>query len=95
MKTSKLQVWVSRVAFVGLGLAAMTVGLALGSSGCEQCHCGEPEPFQPGLFEIIGSPARPELVGGMVDATDQGVEISFTDADGNPVVVDYSIASMW
>lgn len=90
-----MKVWFSRAALVGLGLAAMTVGLALGSSGCHRCECVEPEPFEPGVFEIVGSAARPELVGGMVDATDQGVEISFTDADGNPVVVEYSVASTW
>jgi hypothetical protein len=95
MKPSSWQAWASRAALVGLGLAAMMVGLALGSSGCHRCECVTPEPTEPGLYEITRSPDRPELVGGMVDATDEGVEISFTDGDGNSWVIDYSITSKW
>jgi hypothetical protein len=97
MRPSKLQAWASRAGLLGLGLVAMTVGLALGlvvvPSGC--CGCGKVEPFEPGLFEITGMPYRPELVGGMVDASNAGVEISFTDADGNSWVIDYSITRKW
>jgi hypothetical protein len=92
MKASTLGGWVSRAAVVGLGLVAMCAGLALGSVGCDRC-CPEIEPLQPGVFEIWSSPYRPELVGGLVDVSDEGVEISFTDAEGNAWVIDYAIIS--
>lgn len=91
MIASRLRVWTSRAALVGLGLMAMTAGLALGSAGCGwRCRCPEIE-LEPGVFEIVESPDRPELVGGMVHAF-SSVEISFTDAEGDSWVIDYSIA---
>ena len=42
----------------------------LGSAGCGAvlCRCGSLDPFAPGVFEIVDSPDRPELVGGVVAA---------------------------
>jgi hypothetical protein len=82
---------IGRAALVGLGLVAMLAGVALGSSGCCR-ECPELDPVEPGMFEIVGSPLRPELIGGVVDASDDAVVISFDDADGNAWVVEYSIA---
>jgi hypothetical protein len=81
----------NRAVTVSLGLVAMTAGLALGSLGCSMwCRCPPPETVQSGEYEIVDSPARPELVGAMVHVSDGGVEISFTDDEGNSWVVDYS-----
>jgi hypothetical protein len=93
MSVSKMRAWTSRAALVGLGLLAMTAGLAVGSMGCGVllCDCPELEPVQPGVFEVVDSPERPELVGAVIDAADDGVQISFTDAEGNSWVIDYSI----
>jgi hypothetical protein len=93
MRAARLREWTGRAALVGLGLVAMTAGLAVGSMGCGLCirDCPYVEPVQPGVFEIVESPERPELVGGVVDASDDGVEISFMDAEGNPWVISYSI----
>ena len=93
MSASKLRAWMGRAALVGLGVLAMTAGLAVGSMGCGLCirDCPYLEPVQPGVSEIVASPERPELVGGVVDASEDGVEISFTDAEGNSWVIDYSI----
>lgn len=95
MNTSTLGGWVSRAALVGLGLVAMCAGLALGTVGCHRCVCPEVDPIEPGLFEIIESPDegpdRPELIGGVVDVSEESVEISFTDAEGNTWVIDYTV----
>jgi hypothetical protein len=80
-----------KLALVGLGLVAMSVGLVVGPSGCLLCDCPDLDPVEPGLFQIVGSPDRPELVGGLVEATDEGVEISFEDAQGTAWVITYSI----
>lgn len=91
MKASKLREGVSRAALVVLGLGAMSAGLAVGSSGCLGCECPELDPVEPGVFEIVGSPQRPELVGGVVDASGESVVITFVDADDNAWVIDYAI----
>jgi hypothetical protein len=80
-----------RAVTVLLGLAAMTAGLMLGSLGCGMwCRCPPPETVQSGEYEIVESSERPELVGAMVQVSDGGVEISFTDGQGKSWVIDYS-----
>jgi hypothetical protein len=91
MNTSTRGGWVSRAVLVGLGLVAMCAGLALGTVGCHRCVCLEVDPIEPGLFEIVESLERPELVGGVVDVSEESVEISFTDAEGNTWVIDYTV----
>jgi hypothetical protein len=91
MIASKLREWMGRAALVSLGLVAMSAGLALGSTACF-CDCPDLDPVRPGVFEVVESPVRPELVGAIVDATGEIVTVSFTDAEGNSWVIDYSIA---
>ena len=83
-----------RTAAVGLGLAAAFAGMLIGGAGCGAllCRCPDITPLEPGTFEIADNDLRPELEGAIVEATDEGVEISYTLEDGSTWVVSYSIS---
>ena len=83
----------ARVMVFALGVAALVAGMAVGTLGCGLCirPCPSPPPLEPGSFTILESPDRPELVGGLVEITDERIEISFADAEGHDWVVDYTI----
>lgn len=83
----------ARTMVFGLGVAALFAGMAVGASGCGLCirPCPGQEPLEPGMYSIIDSPDRPELVGSKVEITDDALVIVFTDADEHEWVVDYTI----
>lgn len=75
-----------------LGLASALAGVVVSSSACGfMCRCPDIEPLEPGTFEITASPDRPELVGSLIEATDEGVEIQFEDEGGVSWTVRYGI----
>jgi hypothetical protein len=75
-----------------LGVAALFTGMAVGTAGCGLCIPPCPSPPSPaGSFTIIDSFVRPELVGGLVEITDERIEIHFADAEGHDWVVEYTI----
>ncbi|MBZ5713835.1 hypothetical protein [Nannocystis pusilla] len=76
-----------------LGVAALLAGMAVGTSACGPCihPCPSALPLERGSFTIVESPSRPELVGSLVEITDEKVELRFTDAEGHDWVVDYTI----
>ncbi|HVH99997.1 MAG TPA: hypothetical protein VM869_14875 [Enhygromyxa sp.] len=78
-----------RVVLVGAGLAALVAGLLVGTTAC-MCDL---DPIENGVYEIVASPDRVELVGAIVEVGEDTVEISFTDADGNDWRVRYAITS--
>ena len=84
-----------RLLVAGLGGLALIGGLTLGSMGCSICNCNQIEadiePIRLGAYEIVQSPARAELVGGMVEVESQRVEISITNAEGEDWVIDYIV----
>ncbi|MEZ4451969.1 MAG: hypothetical protein R3B09_21075 [Nannocystaceae bacterium] len=83
--------WIERIVVVALGVVALGLGLVVGAPGCILCQCPDVDPFEPGTFEIVESPERPELVGGILAASDDGVEISYSLEDGSEWVVTYAI----
>lgn len=80
-----------RVVLVGAGLASLVVGLLVGTTAC---FC-DLEQVDGGVYEIVASPDRIELVGAIVEVGEDTVEISFTDAEGNDWVVRYAITSQY
>ncbi|MDC0674239.1 hypothetical protein [Nannocystis radixulma] len=82
----------ARALVFGLGVAALFAGMAVGASGCGICTrpCPGSMPLDRGMYSIIESPDRPELVGGQVEITDDAFVIAFADADGHEWVVDYT-----
>ena len=78
-----------RVVLVGAGLAALVAGLLVGTTAC-MCDL---DPIENGVYEIVESPERPELVGAIVELGEHTVAISFTDADDNVWLVRYAITS--
>lgn len=83
----------ARLLVGALGVAALYAGMVVGASGCGLCirPCPSGPPLEPGMYEIVVSPDRPELVGSLVDIADDRLEIRFADAEGNEWVVDYAI----
>ncbi|MCA9718279.1 MAG: hypothetical protein H6713_26805 [Myxococcales bacterium] len=76
-----------------LGVLALVAGVLVGASGCGfWCGCPELTPLEPGTFQIVASERRPELVGGLLEASpEEGVEVSYTLEDGSSWVVQYAI----
>lgn len=79
----------ARAATVGAGVAALAAGLMVGTSAC-LCDI---DPIEKGVYEIVESPDRVELVGAIVEIGEDTVEISFTDAEGNDWLIRYAITS--
>jgi hypothetical protein len=74
--------------------AGVLVGAAVSATGCGMFRpCPDVEPLRPGSFEIVDGRERPELVGGLLVADDEGVEISYSLAEGGDWVVRYAIES--
>lgn len=93
MKTSNNS-W-ARMARLALAAGSLWAGILVGVTGVTGvtgcCHCGDRTPIEPGTYEIVENLSRPELVGGLVEITTDRVEVSFTDADGQDWVVDYTV----
>ncbi len=81
-----------RILVAAMGALAVVAGMVVGATGCVGAlRCPDVDPIEAGRFEIIESPQRPELVGGMVVAdVETGLEISYTLDDGTSWVVDYA-----
>ena len=79
----------ARAATVGVGVAALAAGLMVGTTAC---FC-DVDPIQNGIYEIVESADRPQLVGAIVEVGEDTVAISFTDTEGNDWLVRYAITS--
>jgi hypothetical protein len=87
----RLRAVVSGVVMISAGVLVGAVGSA---TGCGMFRpCPDIEPLRPGSFEIIDGGERPELVGGLLVADDERVEISYSLPDGGEWVVRYAIES--
>jgi hypothetical protein len=67
---------------------ALVAGVGAGACG-SFWGCPELEPFEPAVYEVDRSEERPELVGAIIDATQDDTTISYSLDDGSDWVVTY------